>query len=243
MSDKISVVIPTSYIPSLPSTAIIEETIHSVRHHLSNVPIYIMLDGLREEQAEHTETYLDYLHALSAKVMFSDWKNIKIAPFFTHMHQSGMMRMILQRLATPLLLFVEHDTPLVTDESIPWKELSALVDDGDVNLVRLLHEAHIHPEHEHLMHGRVEGVMIPLTKTTQFSARPHLTSTLFYSRLLSHFSPNANCFIEDKAHGICQDAPWEEWKLSIYTPEGNCKRSYHTDGRAGGNKFDESQVF
>ena len=32
-------------------------------------------------------------------------------------------------------------------------------------------------------------------------------------------------------------------RLAIYHPEGNIKRSYHLDGRRGGPKFDETQVW
>jgi len=95
-----------------------------------------------------------------------------------------------------------------------------------------------------LMHGEIECRGVALTKTTQFSARPHVASVEFYEKLLARFSSNAKCFVEDYAHSVCQTDPWEEWRLSIYTPRGaNMKRSYHTDGRAGSAKFDETQVF
>jgi hypothetical protein len=31
---------------------------------------------------------------------------------------------------------------------------------------------------------------------------------------------------------------WYNWRLWIYTPEGNIKRSYHLDGRGGDPKFE-----
>ena len=36
---------------------------------------------------------------------------------------------------------------------------------------------------------------------------------------------------------------WYQHRIHIYHPEGNIKRSLHTDGRAGEKKFDELQVF
>ena len=51
-------------------------------------------------------------------------------------------------------------------------------------------------------------------------------------------------------HGIVAEAfnqygmlGWEQWRLHIYAPEGNMKRSYHLDGRAGEPKYDTEQVF
>jgi len=64
------------------------------------------------------------------------------------------------------------------------------------------------------------------------------------------FSKDSNCFIEDHMHGVIQDIwnekgikGWEKWKMFIYHPEGGIKRSYHTDGRAGKEKYDDKQIF
>lgn len=236
----ISVVIPTSLIPSHPSTAIIEETIEQARFHFPESQIVIMIDAVRPEQKQFEDRYIAYIHNLIGKALRKERGNIKLVPFGTFTHQAGMLRKTMEIIDTELFVFMEHDTPLVTDEPIEWELCARAILDGEVNLVRFLHEAEIHPEHAHLMCGMIFGR--PLMRTIQFSARPHLTTKTFYRELLSHFSPEAKCFIEDKAHSICQGT-WEDWKLSIYAPEGNKKRSYHTDGRAGGEKFSESQVF
>jgi hypothetical protein len=51
--------------------------------------------------------------------------------------------------------------------------------------------------------------------------------------------------IEDVVHGLViedcrRDAVmgWYAWRLWIYTPEGNIKRSYHLDGRGSDLKYD-----
>jgi hypothetical protein len=163
--------------------------------------------------------------------------------FEDHFHQSGLLRAVFDDIKTPLILWVEHDTPLVTDCPIPWDGFVEVLKSGDVNLIRLLHEARILEEHEYLMRDTIDSHGVPLKKTMQFSARPHIATVEFYRRLLLRFSPKARCFIEDAAYSICQSGPWEEWKMAIYTPEGNCKRSLHLDGRSGESKFDDSQIF
>ena len=87
-------------------------------------------------------------------------------------------------------------------------------------------------------------------RTVQWSQRPHVASKAFYRRILSeNFSQDANCFIEDLLHGKVMNSfnqdgvlGWDQWKLGIYHPmTGNMKRSYHTDGREGGKKYDNTQ--
>jgi hypothetical protein len=149
---------------------------------------------------------------------------------------------------TPLLLYVEQDTPLVKDYDIPWEKLQSKILDGTSNLIRLHFEAQIPEEHKHLMVGKVEDELL---KTVQWSQRPHLSSTAFYKRILSeNFSPQAKSFLEDNLHGkVISDweqfgiQGWHQWKLHVYHPEGVIKRSYHTDGRAGEEKYADKQTF
>lgn len=235
----ITPIVVTSYIPSHPSTAIIEKTLKSLRFHMPTSPIFVMADGIRPEQSATNGAYIAYVNALAQSL--DGLLQIHYDGKFRH--QIGMMRKILPLIKTELLLFVEHDCPIVTDEPIDWYGCCAAIESGDVNLIRFLHEAHIIGEHEYLMREQIESHGVPLRKTIQFSARPHLATVEFYHRLLERFSPDAKCFVEDFAYSVCQTDPWENWKLSIYNPENNAKRSLHLDGRAGGEKFDASQKF
>jgi hypothetical protein len=87
---------------------------------------------------------------------------------------------------------------------------------------------------------------IPLLKTIQWSQRPHLARADFYRRILNdHFTSEAKTFIEDKMHGVVyqawkveQNQGWNKYRLWIYHPtDGNIKRSLHTDGRGGEDKY------
>ena len=124
-------------------------------------------------------------------------------------------------------------------------------------MVRFHHESVIPEAHQHMMVGsyiyrnHVVARGIEFLTTCQFSARPHLATIDFYRRVLECFTPQAKTFVEDKMHGVCHeayklrgDAGWREWPIGIYAPaDGNLKRSYHLDGRAGGPKFDDQLVF
>lgn len=246
MENPVTVIIPISPIPSHPQTNILDETINSARHHFPNAEIILTFDGVRNEQENRREDYEEHIRRVLWK-----YKNEKIIPYIfdEHVHQVGMARAIIDYIKTPLLFYMEHDTPLVLDYEIEWGQLQQEIITGYSNLIRFHFEAHIPDEHKHLMIGTPER---NLQKTVQWSQRPHLASTAFYKRILSEqFSARAKCFIEDLVHGKVMndfnafgEQGWNQWRLHIYHPKGdNIKRSYHTDGRAGSAKYDDTQIF
>lgn len=245
---SVTVIIPTSTIPSHPSTAILDETVKSVRYHYPDAEIILTFDGLRPEQEERRDSYNEFIRRSLFKAN-TEWGNVVPIIFEQHSHQIGMARVALAETKTPLILYVEQDTPLVIDEPIEWEKLEDAILSGESNLIRFHFEAFIPKEHEHMMIGSPEKGLL---KTVQWSQRPHLASTAFYRRILSdYFSEKSNCFIEDLMHGrvyndYLQDniQAWNQWRIHIYYPTGeNIKRSYHTDGRAGDKKFDERQIW
>jgi hypothetical protein len=244
----ITVCIPVSPIKSHPDTHVLEETLDSVRHHLPDAELVVTFDGVRKEQKDRRQDYAEFIRRA---LWLLDKKYGRALPllFETHHHQSGMMREALQHVDTPLLMYVEADCPLVTDELIAWPAVTEFILSGESNLVRFAHEAMIHPEHVHMHHGTDHGTLF--TRTSQWSQRPHIATTAFYRRLLDcYFSRDARCFLEDRLHGILDEAfkidgieGWHQFRTHLYTPDGNIKRSYTTDGRAGEAKYDASQIW
>lgn len=250
--DKITVIIPVSPIKSHPSTAIIDETIASIRHHLGGVKIIVTFDGVRAEQQSMLPQFEEHIRAVL-------WKHRDIYPiiFDEHQHQVGMMRYLLENdeIKTPYLLYVEQDTPLEKD-LIDFDDITGFIASGRSNLVRFHHESSIPKDHDYLMLGEEgyfdkNGFETGFMRTAQWSQRPHVSSVAYYRRIISgYFSKEAKCMIEDRMHGIVINAfnkdrelGWQQHKLHIYYPGGNIRRSYHTDGRAGAEKFEESQVW
>ena len=243
----IGVVMPVSPIRSHPDIGIVQETVASVRHHLPDAEIVLMFDGVRVEQLDRRT---DYEEATRRTLWWADKVLGRVRPFVfdTHLHQVGMMRQVIDLLDTPLLLFMEQDTPLYTSETIDWEACQEFILTGQGNSVRFAHEHSIPPAHDYLMHGIVDDLFM---RTSQYSARPHLASVDYYRRLLAqHFSPDAKCFLEDPLHSVCSEAAklhgesgLREHGLHIYHPPGSILRSYHLDGRAGEAKWDESQTF
>jgi hypothetical protein len=232
----IAVLVSSSVIPSHPSTAILEETLDSIRYHLIDSRIYIMLDGVREEQKNREADYLEYIKRLVGLSVFK-WKNIALVPFQEFTHQANMTMKTLELVTTPYILMVEHDTPLVND-FIHWDMLKSALASHMTNHIRLHYDVEIHPDHAHMMRGHLTPNLI---KCVQFHNRPYLTSAEWFRKLLAaNFTENSRTWIEDKVYSPISCAPWEDYKLTIYDPNGNgqqMKRSRDINGRAGDTKY------
>lgn len=236
----ITVVVTASPIPSHPSPHIIDETLASVRHHLPDVSVMVLFDGVRVEQKDMREAYENHI----ALVRSGD---LDTRVFDKHMHQVGMLRRVIDDIETPLLMFVEQDTPLLTNRFIDWPLITEWLTEGRSNCIRLAHEESVPKEHRHMIFGMErEG---PFLRTSQYSARPHVATVEKYRAWLTHFTPEANTFLEDKLHSVVQEAVkadgWWSERVHIYHPVDpvGIKRSTHLDGRAGGPKFDDCLVF
>lgn len=239
---EILTIIPTSPTHIHPSTEAIEEVLDSIVSRLPNSEVLILADGVREEQAKFNEKYQEYLKRLLFLIKWK-YKNVTLKMFDKHEHQAGMMKKIINEVEQPYILFVEHDTPLC--EFIPFDHLKNAIKNGVANFIRLHHEALILDVHKHLMLNEIEFQGLVLQETAQWSQRPHLASTDFYRKCLDNFSVDSKSMIEDKMFGVVQDAfmqrgrtGWNNYKLTIYKPDGDMKRSYHLDTRGKEPKFE-----
>lgn len=239
MRDLITVVIPTSVLPSHPKTYIIDETIENIRVHLPDVEIILQIDGLRSEQEDRKADYDEY----KTKVLWDclhKYKNVLPIVFDEHSHQSDMMRETIDKIRTPLLLYVEGDAPLTPDRPIDWQKCIDFIMDGKANTIRFHHENVLPTEHEGLMIGGPEN---GFRKTYQWSQRPHLSTVDYYKDVVLPKIPPKS-FIEDTFHGTVHNdwadkglLGWYKHRLWIYYPENGIQRSYTTDGRQGTKKF------
>lgn len=247
--ESITVLISASPIKSNPSIKIIKETIDSIRHHLPNSEIMIMFDGVRKEQENLRKNY-DLAINKILHLANTEYQGIVPVLFNEHSHQAKMTRETLGLINTNQLLFVEHDTPLCTDVGIDFPLLSSYIDDGISNMVRFHFEAKVPKEHKHMTHG-IDKNSEYLLRTSQWSQRPHLASKYFYITILhNYFTKNAVCFIESKMHSVLAQAyieggmdGWNQFRVHIYTPEENIKRSYHLDGRGDDISYESANIY
>lgn len=233
--DEHTVVIATSPIALHPSTAILEQTVASIRQ-VTDSEILVLCDGVHADQIDRAQDYLEYVRRVM--LLAEADRNMTPVFFVEHHHQSKMMRYAVDNLVvTPWVMFVEHDTPLIGD--IPLTGILADADSAGVNLVRFHHESEILDVHAHMYLEREPVERWPFVRTMQWSQRPHIARTHFYRALLyEYFSDGARTMIEDVLHGAQEFAlrkhgpgGWEWWRTVVYAPEGDMKRSVHTDGR------------
>lgn len=235
LADRVTVLMPTSPIESHPSTLILDQTVASIEERLPGVEIFLLIDGIRAEQQNYSQRYLDYVETVL------EWcrhrPNITPMLFPRHSHQVEMTRRALAEVRTPTVLFVEHDTPL--DGDLPVAQILDSIEGCPIDLVRLHHETEIPSEHDYLMAGHaVLDSGLPVMTTRQWSQRPHFASTRWYrDRLAESFPSGYVGMIEDRLHGVVQSEPWERWRLGIYHPDGPIKRSGHLDGRGSDEKW------
>lgn len=244
-SELITVIMPTSPIPSHPDDAIIRATLDSIRRQpgLETCEIVVVCDGVRPELQHREAAYLEYVRRFTVRpghnilpVLMNEWG-----------HQANATREALRHVRTPLVLFVEHDTPIIGD--VDWQALCWPLLLGELNSIKLHHETTILEPHKHMMLDHDVQIVedVPVLRTSQWSQRPHLATTAFYERIIErYFTPESRGMIEDQLHGIVDEAyrrrgvpGWSEFRLAIYAPPGdNIKRSDHLDGRATDPKFE-----
>jgi len=236
-SRDVTIVIPTSVIPSHPDTRIIEETIDSIRHYFPDNEIILQVDGLRDERLDWKDRYDEYKNRILWKCLH-EWKNVLPIIFTEHRHQTSMMKDTIDLINTSLLLYVESDTPLIKDKINLQKCLDMLESD-DCNTVRLHHMDSIPEEHFYLMLERKNDFI----KTIQWSQRPHLSKVSFYRDVVLEQSQDKE-FIEDRFYGYTVSSDWDLTKTWIYYPNDgkDIKTSYHLDGRAGTRKFTSDDI-
>lgn len=234
----VTVLISSSPIASHPDTAIIEETIGSVRHHFPNAPIWILQDGIRKEQEDKTDAYIEYLHRLAAHCLLHE-HDITLMPFPEFLHQGLMTLRTMDLVKSPFVLYVEHDCPIL-ERPIDWRILKEVLADADANHIRLHYDEMIHPEHQELMCGKLNDFLI---KTIQYHNRPFLTNAGWFRGILrTAIRETSRCHIEDIVYTFVAHSDWSAHRCCVYDPEGtgqNMKRSGHTDGRCGEDKFEE----
>lgn len=252
VDSQITVLIPTSPIPSHPSTEFLEKVIESVRFHLPDAVIIIMADGIRNQVGHRAPQYDEYLKRVGQNCVAMKWGRTSLCLADKHLHQAALTReVIVNHVRTPFILFLEHDTPLVTtfnprdvggngrtrgeDCIIRWDEICDLLASGGANMARFYLWEKIWWEHEYLMRGQMIQGSSRFIQTVQFSGWPNIATTEFYKRLLAEIPTDAKTMIEPAVIGRVQSVPWENYRLVIYLPEPNGRRFYHLNGRLDTN--------
>lgn len=249
-ADEITVIVPTSPVPSNPSLDTIQTTIESVRRILPDAEILITCDGVREEQADRMSAYHEFIRLLLRWTAVTP--NTYAIVHHAHMHQSGMMRHAIPKIDTHWLMYVEHDCPLVGDINID--HVIACMDEDDINVMRFHHDVSIHHQSEHLYLETTPGER-PYLRTVQWSQRPHIARVDWYRDVMRrYFGAESRTMIEDVLHGVIQHTftgnrpalrrGFDKWGVAVWAPDAsNIKHSTHLDARQDDPKYPMYQKY
>lgn len=103
LKDLITVLVSTSPIQSHPDTSIIEKTVESIREKLPENEIFIMIDGIRNEQEYLRENYQEYIRRL-LWLCNHKWSNVLPIVFPEFRHQQGITKETIKMVNTPTIL-------------------------------------------------------------------------------------------------------------------------------------------
>lgn len=237
--EDITFVVPTSVLPTHPSTEILDKVILGIRNHFPKNEIILQIDGLRKEQAHRKEQYDGFKNKILWKCLH-EYENVLPVVFKKHSHQSGMMKETIDIIRTPLMFYIEGDIELKDSISVDWQKILKMLNSKQAYTVRFYtFNNKIEPDHEHLM-LKQRGEFL---QTFQWSQQPHISYVSYYRHMVL---PNTQdrMFIEDRFHGKvfadCHETPerWDEHRLWVYNPTNQDIRIVNNlDGRQNLRKF------
>jgi hypothetical protein len=238
--NDITIVMPTSVLPSHPDTGILDEVIRSIRQYFPDNEIVLQVDGLREEQSHRKEQYDEYKSRVLWKCLH-EYKNVLPIMFDEHSHQSTMMQQSLHLITTPLMFYIESDIALRDNLNLDWQKALDMLDSKTAYTIRFYtFETQVVPAHEPLMMDR-DGDFV---QTFQWSQQPHITYVSYYRDMVL---PNTNykSFIEDTFYGKvfsdCYETKeaWNNHRLWLYNPlnKDDIRIVNNLDGRKHLRKF------
>jgi hypothetical protein len=211
MRDKLTVLTTTNFVPSCPSTALIESVIRSLNRKfgIEEYDHYIFYDRPRQPSADD-DRYLDALRALDAKfpstITVFDQRFVGL--------RGGWLRM-LSETRTPYFLFLEHDWHFNEEPVPPLDELIDVLERYEfVNYMRFnkMNATMWQWEHwdkKHEPESRVRG--IDLTRVWSWSNNPHFGRT---EMVVGQCVP----IVESKPFLGSLDPTWQGWPCGVEGP-------------------------
>ncbi|ROO60623.1 hypothetical protein EDC02_2534 [Micromonospora sp. Llam0] len=186
MKAKLTIVTPTSVIPTHPSTDIILEAIQSIVENagLHGCRHLIICDGHPDPGEESTQAYSEYLRRLRK---LSDSKAFgtesEVVELGRPVGVGGTMLAAYERVDTPYALHFEHDWKLIRPID-SGAVLAAFERWNDINYVRLSVRRIEEAGSDSVLKPDAVKREIPLVRTCSWSASPHFSRTEFYRRVV-----------------------------------------------------------
>jgi len=174
----ITVLIPSSRVPSHPSIGLVETAIFSVREvlGLSNSPFVVCCDGSPSNDA--SDAYAQYKQRLRA---FAQSHQVQVIELDEHEGLPGVIQRGFECVHTPLALVFQHDFEVIRPADIAGICDALLKPHLQINHVRLNHRANRQRKADSVLKAYEHpDLQVPLLRTIAWSDRPHFTTASYY---------------------------------------------------------------
>jgi hypothetical protein len=193
--NRITTILSTSPIPSMPDISHIRRTIESLSFvpELEQSHIIVVFDAVRDGACEHI--YNQYKTRVSD--FCSTRRNISMLQLKEWGHLSGVLSRALQLVDTPFLFIQQHDLPLIRPFALD-AVLHCLLEDPLVKHVRLNRRNNLVVGWDRTpLFSPYETPHVSLTRTGCWSDQSHVTTQRYYLKIVLPAIRGKMCFPED----------------------------------------------
>ncbi len=238
-NEQVTVLIPSSQIPSHPSIGLIQRAIRSIQEVLAlpTAQVIVSCDG----PPAHLDPapYLEYRRRLHA---YGQSRGIYIVELDEHQGLPGVIRNGFTHVVSPLVLVFQHDVEVVRSIDVAGVCNALLQSHFQINHIRLNHRKNREYKADSIL-KEVEhpDLHVPLLRTIAWSDMPHFTTAEYYRReVIPRLRPTRSSRgVENqlgpliqadvKAHGF--DAAHPRHGTFVYGQRGDPPVLRHLDGR------------
>lgn len=236
MDSRITTIITTSPVPSMPRFPHLDNTLKSLKfvRELNDSPIVVVLDAPRPEC--DLPLYKAYRHNIQRYC--SRQENIDLICLNDWGHLSGALKAGIDASLTRFIFVQQHDLPLVRTFDLD-AVIETIAYDAHVKHVRLnrRHNRPIGWDQTHIF-GLYRTPYLELTKTGCWSDQSHITTTDYYEDIILPEIGSEKVFMEDVINpkincvgSHAQRIAHETYGTFIYGPPNEPPVVTHTDGR------------
>lgn len=177
--DKLTVIVPTSAIPSHPSTELIEKAVRSMNKYVGTMGCrkIIVCDGCAP-----TPSYEEYKRRLlKLRQEDLDFSRSKVIEFISWVHLSSTLERAFQTVETEFALVFQHDHEVVRE--VDTEGILKCFDDPLVKHIRINRRANTRSGWDFMLE-EYKGASIPLLKTAAWSDVPHFVRVDYYRKFV-----------------------------------------------------------
>jgi ACT domain-containing protein len=224
---EFSVIVTASFIPSHPSTKIIDETLNSLKFISAdqNFPIILAHDFSDKKQ------YIKYLETI--KYYNEKDKRINIYIRSSHGHLVGNIRNIIDKINTKYILVIQQDLPFIKKF-----EINKIIEDmescNELKHIRFNHRKNLKIRWDSISNLFGKQLICnnyTYTKTPAWSDMNHLSQTIYYKNIILNECADGNFMENTLLKRPSNKIGHEKYGTYIFGAYGEENVIKHIDGR------------